>query len=99
MDARAQVDKARVTTGRPHQPATRTGDQAGTACTVPVLTDPSMTSRHATTATSTTLLPAFLVRGLPADPAAAAAALGLTFAAFGLTRGGAWQADFDLPRG
>jgi hypothetical protein len=58
-----------------------------------------MTSQHATTATNDRLLPAFLVHGLPADLEAAAAALGLTLAVFGPMRGGAWQADFDLPRG
>lgn len=48
---------------------------------------------------SASLMPAFLVAGLPLEPAAAAAELGLSFAAFGPARGGAWQADFDLPRG
>jgi hypothetical protein len=44
-------------------------------------------------------VPAFLVADLPAEPSAAAAALGLPFTAFGPARGGAWQADLDLPRG
>ena len=45
------------------------------------------------------LMPALLVGGLPDDPVDAATALGVPFSAFGAVRGGALQADFDLPRG
>jgi hypothetical protein len=45
------------------------------------------------------LVPAFLVAGLPEEPAAAAEALGLSLSLFVPARDGAWQADFDLPRG
>jgi hypothetical protein len=44
-------------------------------------------------------MPALLVGGLPAEPVDAAAALGVPFDVFGAVRGGALQADFDLPRG
>ena len=56
-------------------------------------------SEHSAPVASTALMPAFLVTGLPSEPAAAAAELGVSFASFGPARGGAWQADFDLPRG
>lgn len=45
------------------------------------------------------LLPAVAVAGLPRDTAAIARALGLNAEQFGPTRGGAIQADLDVPAG
>lgn len=56
-------------------------------------------SEQATPVANGPLIPAFLVADLPLEPVDAAAELGVSFAAFGPARGGAWQADLDLPRG